>query len=154
MGGYSDGSNTWPAVGGIDPVGKYYGERSQGNVAGVTCASDGEGRVVFEFDAAGFQDATLLASKTFSIPENYGLITAVYVEVDEAFDAGDVDLEIDGTDAGGTARSLATAGMFPYALTTTPTQLAAAEVLTVNVGATAVTGTAGYAKVIVEFTRV
>lgn len=154
--GYSTGSTTWPdVIEGSQPtkVGKYFGERVEGNVVGVTCATSGEGRAVFEFDASGLTDSALLARTSFSIPEAYGVITAVYVEVEEAFAAGTVDVEIDGTDAGGTARSLTTLGMFPYALTTTPTAITAASVVTVNVD-TPVTGAAGSVKVVVEFTRV
>ena len=133
-------------------VGQRYGEREVGNVQGVTCATSGEGRMVFEFDGT---DATALAAQSFSIPEGDAVITAVYVEVEAAFTAGTVDVEIDGVDAGATARSLTTEGMFSYALTATPTAIDETSVVTVAPDVAIVAAAAGsYAKVVVEFTRV
>ena len=133
-------------------VGQRYGEREVGNVQGVTCATSGEGRMVFEFDGT---DAAALAAQSFSIPEGDAVITAVYVEVEAAFSAGTVDVEIDGVDAGATARSLTTEGMFSYALTATPTAIDETSVVTVAPDVAIVAAAAGsYAKVVVEFTRV
>jgi hypothetical protein len=133
-------------------VGQRYGEREVGNVQGVTCATSGEGRMVFEFDGT---DSAALAAQSFSIPEGDAVITAVYVEVEAAFTAGTVDVEIDGVDAGATARSLTTEGMFSYALTATPTAIDETSVVTVAPDVAIVAAAAGsYAKVVVEFTRV
>ena len=133
-------------------VGQRYGEREVGNVGGVTCASDGEGRIVFEFDGSS---AAALAAQSFSIPEGNAAITAVYVEVEAVFTSGSVDVEIDGVDAGATAKVLTAAGISAYALTASPTPITAASVVTVAPDAALVAAAAGsYAKVIVEFTRV
>lgn len=133
-------------------VGQRYGEREIGNVGGVTSATSGEGRMVFEFDGT---DAAALAAQSFSIPEGNAAITAVYVEVEAAFTSGSVDVEIDGVDAGALPTVLTSAGMTSYALTATPTAITSASVVTVAPDAALVAAAAGsYAKVIVEFTRV
>jgi hypothetical protein len=133
-------------------VGQRYGEREVGNVQGVTCATSGEGRMVFEFDGT---DAAALAAQSFSIPEGFAAITSVLVEVEAVFTSGSVDVEIDGADAGGTAKVLTSLGMSAYALTANPTPLTAAQVVTVAPDAALVAAAAGsYAKVIVEFARV
>lgn len=133
-------------------VGQRYGEREVGNVQGVTCATSGEGRMVFEFDGT---DATALAAQAFSIPEGNAAITAVYVEVEAVFTSGSVDVEIDGVDAGATPKVLTSLGISSYALTATPTAITSASVVTVAPDAALVAAAAGsYAKVIVEFTRV
>ena len=133
-------------------VGQRYGEREIGNVGGVTCASDGEGRMVFEFDGT---DAAALAAQSFSIPEGNAAITAVYVEVESVFTSGSVDVEVDGTDIGSTPKLLNAAGISAYALSVAPTAITGASVVTVAPGAAIVAAGAGsYAKVIVEFTRV
>ena len=133
-------------------VGQRYGAREIGNVGGVTCASDGEGRIVFEFDGSS---AAALAAQSFSIPEGNAAITAVYVEVESVFTSGSVDVEIGGVDAGSTPKLLNAAGISAYALTATPTAITSASVITVAPDAAIVAAAAGsYAKVIVEFTRV
>ena len=133
-------------------VGQRYGEREVGNVGGVTCASDGEGRIVFEFDGTS---AAALAAQSFSIPEGNAAITAVYVEVESVFTSGSVDVEIDGVDGGVTPKLLNAAGISAYALTATPTAITSASVITVAPDVAVVAAAAGsYAKVIVEFTRV
>lgn len=133
-------------------VGQRYGEREVGNVQGVTCATSGEGRMVFEFDGT---DAAALAAQAFSIPEGNAAITAVYVEVEAVFTSGSVDVEIDGVDAGATPKVLTSLGISSYALTATPTAITSASVVTVAPDAALVAAAAGsYAKVIVEFTRV
>ena len=133
-------------------VGQRYGEREVGNVGGVTLASDGEGRIVFEFDGSS---AAALAAQSFSIPEGNAAITAVYVEVESVFTSGSVDVEIDGVDGGVTPKLLNAAGISAYALTATPTAITSASVITVAPDVAVVAAAAGsYAKVIVEFTRV
>ena len=133
-------------------VGQRYGEREVGNVGGVTLASDGEGRIVFEFDGTS---AAALAAQSFSIPEGNAAITAVYVEVESVFTSGSVDVEIDGVDGGVTPKLLNAAGISAYALTATPTAITSASVITVAPDVAVVAAAAGsYAKVIVEFTRV
>ena len=133
-------------------VGQRYGEREVGNVGGVTLASDGEGRIVFEFDGSS---AAALAAQSFSIPEGNAAITAVYVEVESVFTSGSVDVEIDGVDGGVTPKLLNAAGISAYALSATPTAITSASVITVAPDVAVVAAAAGsYAKVIVEFTRV
>ena len=133
-------------------VGQRYGSREVGNVQGVTLATSGEGRMVFEFDGT---DAAALAAQSFSIPEGNAVITSVLVEVEAVFTSGSVDVEIGGVDAGGTAKVLTSAGISAYALTANPTAITAASVVTVAPDAALVAAAAGsYAKVIVEFTRV
>jgi hypothetical protein len=133
-------------------VGQRYGEREVGNVGGVTIATSGEGRIVFEFDGT---NAEALAAQSFSIPEAYGLLTAAYIEVEEVFTSGTIDLAINGAAAGSAPAVLTSAGMFVYALTTTPTQITENSVITVEPATALVAAAAGsYAKVVVEFTRV
>lgn len=153
--GYRNGDEVWPdnlTDSGFEKAGQRYGAREVGNVAGVTAATSGEGRIVFEFDATELGATGALAAQTFSIPEGNALITKVYVEVEEAFAAGTVDVEIGGVDAGTVPTSLTTIGMFDYALTAEPTAITAASVITANTDG--VTGITGYAKVVVEFTRI
>jgi hypothetical protein len=157
MGGYSDGSNTWPdaltpdGLTNFDKVGKYFGERVEGNVAGVTCATNGQGRMVFEFDAV---DTAVAEIKSLTIPDGFAQITSVLVEVEGAFDAGTVDVNLDGTTVLTGDVALDTAGMIPGTLSTTPSDLTIAADLEVTIETTGITGTDGNAKVIVEFTRV
>jgi hypothetical protein len=158
---YSTGSTTWPdTIDGSTPpkVGKYWGDRKEGNVVGVTCATSGEGRIVFEFDGT---DAAALAAQSFSIPEAYAVITAVYVEVETAFTSGTVDVQVDPVgagspaDIGGTPTDLDTLGMTSYAITSAPVALTDTSIVTVAFAAAAVPVASGSsAKVIVEFTRV
>jgi len=133
-------------------VGQRYGEREVGNVAGVTIATSGEGRIVFELDGTG---AAALAAQSFSIPEGYAVITAAYVEVEGAFASGSIDVEIDGVDAGASASVLTATGISAYALSADPTPISAASVVTAAPDAAIVAAAAGsYAKVIVEFSRI
>lgn len=153
--GYKNGDEVWPdnlTDSGFEKAGQRYGAREVGNVGGVTLATSGEGRIVFEFDANELGATGALAAQIFKIPEGNAVITKAYVEVEEAFAAGTVDVEIDGTDIGTVPVSLTVAGMFDLALTTEPTAIDSTEEVTANTQS--VTGTAGYAKVVVEFTRI
>jgi len=130
-------------------VGKYYGERAVGNVAGVTIATSGEGRMVWEFDGKEFAQAE---AKTLTIPADYGLITAVYGEVKEAFDgSASVEIEYDGSAILPAKIDVTSVGMSDGALAAPVSIEAGKEVsMIVVAGSTSV----GKGKVIVEFTRV
>ena len=135
-----------------EQVGKYYGDRYVGGVAGVTCATSGEGRMVWEFDEVNQADAAL---KALRIPEGYAFVSAVTVEVEDPFTAGDVDVKVGGTTVLSADVPLdGVAGMFIGAMTATPINrtINAGEDVTIEYSGT-LTGT-GNAKVIVEFTRI
>jgi hypothetical protein len=143
-----DGSNM--AAG--DQVGKYWGERGVGNVAGATSSPSGEYRLVFEFDGT---DATALAAKSLSIPEGYGMISTCYLEVSgNAFASGTVDLDIGGSPINTAPVTLTALGMVDVALGAIE-PIDSTDVITVSNPTAAVAHADGsYAKVIVELTRV
>ena len=134
-----------------EQVGKYYGERYVGGVAGVTCATSGEGRMVWEFDHSDFADAE---TKELKIPEGFARITSVIVEITEAFGAGDtVEVENDGTTVTSAALSLATVGTDLGAMVATDATVTVVAGDAVTIATTGITSTTGRAKVIAEFTR-
>jgi len=67
-------------------VGKRYGALSLGGVAGVTCGANGEYALVAEVSA---EELAATSSIDIRIPEGYGYIEKVRVEVEEAFPAAD-----------------------------------------------------------------
>jgi hypothetical protein len=132
-------------------VGQRYGVREVGNVQGVTCATSGEGRMVFEFDGTS---PTALAAQSFSIPEGYAVITAAYLETEVAFASGTVDIDVDGTPINTAPEVLNVLGVSDMPLGTVES-ISSANVVTVSNPTAAVAAAGGsYAKVIVEFTRV
>jgi hypothetical protein len=143
-------------------VGQRYGEREVGNVAGVTCGTSGEYRLVFEFDGT---DATALAAQEFSIPANqyvpggtdipnYALITNAYLEVEGVFTSGTVDLDVDGSPINTAPALLNALGIIDVPLGAIE-PIDSTNVVTVSNPTAAVAAAAGsYAKVIVELTRI
>jgi len=154
---YTTQANVWPDAFEADgvtaqpKVGKYSGERSVGNVAGVTCASSGRGSMVFEFNVEDYAD---MASKGLTIPDGYGIVTAVYLETEVAFAAGTVDVRNDGTDVLAAPAALTAVGMTNEPLIAVPADLVIAAGTEMKLLITGVTGAVGSAKVIVEFSRV
>ncbi len=142
-------------------VTKRYGALGLGGTEGVTQGASGDFRVVYEFDAI---EAAAAETYKFRIPASYAVITGVKIEVEEAFDAGTVDLLL--SENGGTPTTvlsgpadLTTAGIGPGGLATNPTPIASDpdgdgvyDELTVVTDS--ITGTVGYAKVIVTVERV
>jgi hypothetical protein len=132
-------------------VGKRYGPLGLGGIAGVTCATSGEGRFVFEVSAAELESVSAIA---LEIPDGYALITKVIAEVETAFGTGDtLAIEKDGVSITTAPIDVATLGIAEAAMTA-PVSLDAGEVLTVDAALVDSGDLDGYAKIIVEFTRV
>ncbi len=142
-------------------VTKRYGALGLGGTEGVTQGASGEFRIVYEFSAT---EAAAAETYKFRLPASYAAITGVKIEVEEAFDAGDVDLVvlvngISPTSILSGPQSLTTEGIAAGGLSPNPSYIASDpdgdgiyDELAVVV--TGVTGTAGYAKVIVTVERV
>lgn len=76
-------------------IGKRYGPLHLGSVGGVTINANGEYMFVAEVTA---EELAAVASISYTIPNSYAKIKEVYVEVEEAFGAGDtVDVLYDGS---------------------------------------------------------
>lgn len=132
-------------------VGKRYGPLSLGGTAGVTQAASGEGRVVFEIS---LEELAVTPVLSWEIPENYALITGAFVEVEEAFGAGDtLDVEIDATTILAAPLAVSALGIVEGTLAGS-TQIDAGQVLTVNTTLVDAGGVEGFAKVVVTFERV
>jgi len=151
---YTTQANVWPDAFEADgvtaqpKVGKYAGERSVGNVAGVTVASSGRGSMVFEFNVEDYAD---MAYKEIVIPDGYGIITGILVETEEAFAAGTVDVSVGGLSGISAPADITVIGMQAQTLST---NTVISEAVPVKVVIASVTGAVGSAKVIVEFSRV
>ena len=142
-------------------VGQRYGVRDLGNVAGVTCATSGEGRIVFEFDGT---DSAALFAQQHQIPAkryipggtdipSYALITNAYIEVDGVFTSGTVDIDVDGSPINTAPEVLSALGFSDMPLGAIE-PIDSTNVITVSNPTAAVAAAAGsYAKVIIEFTR-
>jgi hypothetical protein len=145
--GYETGTN------GIG-VGQRYGPREVGNVGGLTVNANGEFRYVVEFDANELAAGGAIANQSFTIPESYAKITAVWVEIEEAFDAGDVSVDKDGTTVLSADVALTAVGMLEGSLSVTAADTVLDNTEVVTISTDLVTGTAGRAKVVVEMTRI
>ena len=157
--GYQSGSEVWPSAtfpngDAVPKVDTYFGERYIGGVGGVTLATSGEGRMVFEFGQAAIDDGSLVA-KELTIPEGFGAITSVNVETEVPFTTGDIQVSVGGVSILTAIEPVdGTAGISGAPITGAPVSFDQDDVVKILV-AGAITGTAtSYAKVIIEFTRV
>ncbi len=155
---YSTGSNTWPDAfepDGVTPlpgskVGKYFGQRGVGGVGGVTIGDTGEYLMVFEFGVQEANDGSL-AAKELTIPDGFAIGKVVYLEVEEAFATGTIDLFYNGSTVLSSPLNLTTQAMGSVPIT----EFQVDANTPVTVVPDSVTGTpAAYAKLALELVRV
>lgn len=139
----------------VDPaglgVGKRYGPLALGGVGGVTKGDNGQFRWVAEVSA---KELEANASVKFNIPDGKAIITAVYVEVEDAFTAADVvDVFYDGVTILGAPVAADAETIASGTLAVSPTVIDVDKDITIDVsGLTA--GVDGYAKVVVVAERI
>lgn len=126
-------------------VGKRYGALEVGGVVGSEGGCSSVKAITFEF---GPTEVEAVNAQTFSFPSDYAVLGGrFFVEIQEAFTAGTIDVQCKGVTVLTAPIALTTAGMLDLGLTGPVTLEKGDEVTVVVAG---VTGDAGYAKTLME----
>lgn len=134
-------------------VGKHYGVRQVGDVAGVIGGVNGVETAVFQLKAG---DIAFLESQSVIVPP-YSMVREVVVEVSEAFAASStIDMDLGGVSILTAAADLTVVGVSSETLTATAGDLvtdADYADMTADVNSSGAASTVGEAKVTVRFLR-
>ena len=132
-------------------VGKRYGALDLGGISGITRGNNGEYFLDFETSAP---EAEALNGQTFQIPSSYGLISSVYVEVEEGFIGGTLDILYDGSSILSGPVDLTTEGLVDGALASLLSIETGKEITVVVTGVDASVGAPGYVKTLIKVNRI
>ncbi len=132
-------------------VGKRYGALDLGGTSGITRGNNGEYFLDFETSAP---EAEALNGQTFQIPSSYGLISSVYVEVEEGFVGGTLDILYDGSSILGGPVDLTTEGLVDGALAQLLSIETGKEITAVVAGVDTSVGAPGYVKTLIKVNRI
>jgi hypothetical protein len=132
-------------------VGKRYGALDLGGISGITRGNNGEYFLDFETSAP---EAEALNGQTFQIPSSYGLISSVYVEVEEGFIGGTLDILYDGSSILSGPVDLTTEGLVDGALASLLSIETGKEITVVVTGVDSSVGAPGYVKTLIKVNRI
>lgn len=132
-------------------VGKRYNALDLGGTSGITRGNNGNYYLDFETSAP---EKAALEGQSFEVCSNYGLVEKVYIEVQEAFSAGTIDILYDGTSILNAPADLTSAGMLDGGLAA-PISVQTGKAFTVVLdGVNTSQGEPGYVKTLVGFAAI
>jgi len=132
-------------------VGKRYGALDLGGISGITRGNNGDFYLDFESSAP---ETPALAGQKFQIPSSFGLVRDVFIEVEEAFNSGTLDILYDGASILSGPIDLTSVGMVDGALAA-PLSIETGKEFTVDVQSVDTSvGAEGYFKTLVKISRI